>query len=139
MRANFLHKESIAFEDFGIANLQMVNGSVGTLNYTINAVEKNMEGSLTLFGEKGTVKIGGQYLNELEYFSVTDVPLPHLQKGNPANEYGFYTGSMSNHDKVYDNLIKTLADPAHPFINMSDILKVTTMIESIYENSPFIK
>ncbi len=63
MRANFHHSESMEFEDTGIANLIMKNGAIGTLNYTVNANQSNMEGSFTLFGEKGTVKIGGQYLN----------------------------------------------------------------------------
>jgi hypothetical protein len=68
-----------------------------------------MEGSLTLFGEKGTIKIGGQYLNELEYFDVCDMEQPpKLEAGNKANNYGEYKGSMSNHDKIYSNVREVL-------------------------------
>jgi UDP-N-acetyl-2-amino-2-deoxyglucuronate dehydrogenase len=135
-RNNALHKNSIEFEDNGVAQLKMKNGSIGTIHYTINSHHKNMEGSLTLFGEKGTVKIGGQYLNELEYFSVEGETFPGLPQGNPANHYGHYQGSMSNHDKVYEHLIKALDDPSHHFINSEETLKTIEIIEMIYKNSP---
>jgi len=63
-----------------------------------------MEGSLTIFAEKGTVKIGGQYLNELEYQCIENFEIKDLPLGNGPNNYGTYTGSMSNHDKVYENV-----------------------------------
>jgi predicted dehydrogenase len=138
IRHNYLHKDCLEFEDSGTAFFQMENDTIGSINYTINANEKNMEGSLTLFGEKGTVKVGGQYLNELEYFSVQGEKLPELPKGNPANEYGFYQGSMSNHDKVYENLIKALKDPSHPFIDAAEAIKSVEIIEKIYEASPLL-
>jgi predicted dehydrogenase len=136
IRKNFLHKGCIEFEDTGVAYLEMSNGAVGTINYTINSTDKNMEGSLTLFGEKGTVKIGGQYLNELEYFAVRGESEPNLQSGRPANQYGFYEGSMSNHDKVYEHLIRALDDPLYVFINSEETLKSIEIIEKIYNSSP---
>ena len=65
--SNYKHQNIIDFEDTGVIILRFSNNSIGTINYTVNSFSKNMEGSLTIFGEKGTVKIGGQYLNELEY------------------------------------------------------------------------
>ena len=62
----------IEFEDTGVVILKFYNGAIGTINYTVNSYEKNMEGSLTILAEKGTVKIGGQYLNELEYQNIED-------------------------------------------------------------------
>jgi predicted dehydrogenase len=138
VRYNFLHKNSIEFEDTGVAQLQMKNGSIGTINYTINTNNRNMEGSLTLFGENGTVKIGGQYLNELEYFSVAGESTPDLPKGNPANQYGYYEGSMSNHHKVYEHLVKALDDPSFHFINSDETLKTIEIIEKIYNASPLL-
>jgi predicted dehydrogenase len=135
-RQNFLHKDCIEFEDTGVAILKLESGAMGTINYTINSDHKNMEGSLTLFGEKGTVKIGGQYLNELEYFSVEGEKAPLLQQGKPGNQYGLYEGSMSNHDKVYEQLIKALEDPEHIFINSEETLKTIEIIEKIYNSSP---
>jgi UDP-N-acetyl-2-amino-2-deoxyglucuronate dehydrogenase len=138
IRANYMHKECVEFEDTGFASIKLKSGAIGTINYTINATAKNMEGSLTLFGEKGTVKIGGQYLNELDYFSVEGLTKPILAQGNPANQYGFYTGSMSNHGKVYENMLKALEDPSHPFIHMVETKDVTRFIETIYQSSPLI-
>jgi hypothetical protein len=54
------------------------------------------------------VKIGGQYLNELEYQNIEGFEI--LPKGNTANNYGQYQGSMSNHDKVYENVIEVLTN-----------------------------
>lgn len=132
--ANFAHP-SIAFEDTGAVIFEMVSGAIGSLNYNVNSFEKNMEGSVTVFGEKGTVKIGGQYLNELEYCCVEGILSPKLPPGNGANAYGFYTGSMSNHDKVYDNLIRALADQDHAFASAAEGLKTVEIIRKIYNNS----
>jgi UDP-N-acetyl-2-amino-2-deoxyglucuronate dehydrogenase len=129
---NFAH-DSIEFEDTGAVIFTMQNGAIGTLNYTVNSFAKNMEGSFTVFGEKGTVKVGGQYLNELEYFNVDGMDTPNLPKGNPANGYGYYQGSMSNHDKVYENLIKALQNDDHTFANGAEGLKTVEIIEMIYK------
>jgi len=137
-RHNFLHRDCIQFEDTGVAFLHMSNGSIGTLNYTINSEKKNMEGSLTLFGDKGTIKIGGQYLNELEYFSVREENYPDLPAGKSANRYGFYEGSMSNHDKVYEHMIKAINDPSYDFISSEETLKTIEIIEKIYRASPLL-
>jgi len=138
IRKNYLHKNCIQFEDTGVACLEMSNGAIGTLHYTINSSKKNMEGSFTLFGDKGTIKIGGEYLNELEYFAVEDVEPPSLDDGRPPNQYGLYQGSMSNHDKVYQQLVMALSDPGHLFINSEETLKTTEIIEKIYNSSPLL-
>lgn len=138
-RLNDLHKGIIEFEDCGMALIEMKNGSIGTLHYSINSFEKNMEGSFTLLGEKGTVKIGGEYLNELDYFSVLNETKPVLLSGNSANNYGFYEGSMSNHGKVYENLIRALNDPGHIMLEATEALKTVEIIENIYGASPMIR
>ena len=61
-----------------------------------------------------------------------DVEFPTLPKGNAANGYGFYQGSMSNHDKVYENLVKVLQDPLHDFASGEEGLKTVEIIEKIY-------
>jgi predicted dehydrogenase len=136
LTGNFAHP-SIEFEDTGVILFEMKSGAIGSMNYTVNSFNKNMEGSVAIFAENGTIKIGGEYLNELEYFNVAGMDAPVLPKGNPANGYGFYQGSMSNHDKVYENLIKALKDPTHLFASASEGLKTVEIIEKIYNANIF--
>jgi UDP-N-acetyl-2-amino-2-deoxyglucuronate dehydrogenase len=137
-RSNYFHREDVSFEDSGVAIIRLKNGVMGTVNYTINSYLKNMEGSLTIFGERGTVKIGGQYLNTLEYFNVDGLEQPTLPISSPSNEYGYYQGSMSNHDKVYETMINAIEDPSVPFVTMEEGLKTVEIIEKIYQHSPLI-
>lgn len=129
---NFNHKGIIEFEDTGAIVLQFSNGTIGTINYTVNSYQKNMEGSLTIFAENGTVKIGGQYLNELEYQNIKDYQITNLPEGNKPNNYGNYVGSMSNHDKVYKNVIDVLQNGASITTSAFEGLKTVEIIEKIY-------
>lgn len=130
---NFAHQGIIEFEDTGQVLFQFRNGIEGALNYTVNAHNKNMEGSLSIFGEKGTVKIGGQYLNELEYQNIDGYTINDLPLGKGANEYGNYSGSMSNHDMVYQNILEVLQHNAPIFTTAEDGLKTVEIIEEIYK------
>jgi predicted dehydrogenase len=138
LRSNFTHGSSIAFEDTGMALLQLQNGAMGTLQYTVNSYQRNMEGSIAIFGDRGTVKIGGQYLNNIDFFSVENEADPILPAGQASNHYGFYEGSMSNHDKVYQHLIRALDNPAYRFVEAAEALKTVEIIENIYTASPLI-
>ncbi len=129
---NYGHQGIIEFEDTGAVSLEFYNGAVGTINYSVNSYQKNMEGSITIFAEKGTVKIGGQYLNELEYQKFEDFEIKDLPQGNPPNEYGEYRGSMSNHDKVYKNIIDVLEHKGTIAANAFEGMKSVEIIEKIY-------
>jgi UDP-N-acetyl-2-amino-2-deoxyglucuronate dehydrogenase len=131
---NFAHKDLIEFEDTGVVALKFNNGALGTINYTVCSYDHNMEGSITLFAENGTVKIGGQYLNILEYQSLKDnYKIKFNDVSRPPNDYGFYKGSMSNHDKVYENVINVLTKQAKIQTNMLEGLKTVQIIEKIYK------
>lgn len=134
MLGNFKHPLTVQFEDTGVAILRFNNGAIGTLNYTVNAHSKNMEGSITIFGSNGTVKIGGEYLNELEYQDIEGYEIKNLPKGNPANDYGHYVGSMSNHGEVYKNVVETLRNGS-PMATGIDGLKTVEIIEKIYKGA----
>jgi UDP-N-acetyl-2-amino-2-deoxyglucuronate dehydrogenase len=136
--SNCNHQGAIDFEDTGTVLLEMQNGSIGTINYTVNSYQKNMEGSLTVFAEKGTVKIGGQYLNELSYQQIENYQLPVLPAGNKPNQYGNYEGSMSNHDKVYDNLAAVLQNKESISVSAYDGLKTVEIIERIYKAAIYL-
>jgi UDP-N-acetyl-2-amino-2-deoxyglucuronate dehydrogenase len=131
---NSAHQGIIEFEDCGGVALKFENDIIGTINYTVNSYKKNMEGSLTIFGEKGTVKIGGQYLNELVYQEIQDYVIEGIAPGNPSNHYGQYEGSMSNHAEVYRQLIAVLNGNTAITTNSFDGLKTVEIIEKIYQS-----
>jgi UDP-N-acetyl-2-amino-2-deoxyglucuronate dehydrogenase len=129
---NFNHKQSIEFEDTGVVILTFNKDVIGTLNYTVNSYNKNMEGSITIFAQNGTVKVGGQYLNELEYQSIKNYKIENLPQGNTANNYGTYMGSMSNHDKVYENIVDVIQKNASISTSAIEGFKTVEIIEKIY-------
>jgi predicted dehydrogenase len=129
---NYMHRHNVEFDDSGVIMLEFESGAIGTVNYTVNSFEKNMEGSITVFGEKGTVKVGGQYLNVLEHQRVENYEMQAVFEAKPANDYGYYQGSMSNHDKVYENVIEVLTKNGHIATNGFEGLKTVEIIEKIY-------
>jgi len=129
---NFAHQDIIEFEDSGVVILQFYSGAIGTINYSVNSFGKNMEGSLTILGEKGSIKIGGQYLNTLEYQCIEDYEIAVTDSGAGPNNYGNYVGSMSNHDKVYSNVIDVIQNGEEISTNFFEGLKTVEIIDRIY-------
>lgn len=130
--ANFAHKGMIEFEDSGIVLLEFFCGALGTINYSVNSYKHNMEGSLTILAERGSAKIGGEYLNRLDYQEIEGFAIADLPPGNTANMYGTYRGSMSNHDKVYENVIDVLRHGGSISANAFDGFKTVEIIDRIY-------
>jgi UDP-N-acetyl-2-amino-2-deoxyglucuronate dehydrogenase len=130
--ANSAHKDSIEFEDTGVAALKMKSGILGTMNWSINTYKKNSEIALTVIAEKGTISLGGEYLNELRYQQLEEPIIIREEKKGP-NDYIHYKGTMSHHKEVYENLILALEDKHHPFTNTYDGMKTVEMIEKIYK------
>ena len=103
------HKQPIEVEDTGVIAVEFENGAHGSFNYTTCATHKNFEGSLLLIGTEGTVKIGGEYLNTIDQFQVNGVDSYELEQSSAGpNDYGTYKGSMSNHDKVFEDIVATV-------------------------------
>jgi len=135
MTENYIHQDFIEFEDTGVILLRFDNGVLGTVHYTVNSYQKNMEGSITIFGENGTVKVGGQYLNVLEYQCIDNYVIKDLEDSRPPTDYGFYQGSMSNHDKVYENVINVLQNGESIITNALEGMKTVQIIEKIYSTA----
>ena len=131
--ADFTHKESTAFEDSGFVNFDFLNGGMGCINYSTAVANQNLESSMTIIGSKGSVKIGGQYMNEVEVCNVEDYEMPVLPEANPANDYGPYKGSAANHNYVIKNVIDTLKGRTSATTNALEGLKVVEIIERIYK------
>ena len=85
---DFIHQESTDFEDSGFISFDFINGGMGCINYSTAVAQQNLESSITIIGENGSVKIGGQYMNEVEVCNIKDYQMPILKASNPANDYG---------------------------------------------------
>lgn len=131
--ADFNHKETTEFEDSGLVNFRFVNGGMGCINYSTSVWDTNLESSITILGSRGSVKVGGQYMNEVEYCHVKDYEMPQLPASNPANDYGSYKGSAANHHYIIENVVDTLKNKTSATTNALEGLKVVEIIERIYE------
>ncbi|MBK6388988.1 MAG: Gfo/Idh/MocA family oxidoreductase [Saprospiraceae bacterium] len=136
LASNVCHREIIDFDDQGVAILRFESGVLGTIHYSINAFEKNMESSLTVLAEHGSIRIGGLSANTIEYqhksgsaFSIPDTTT-HI------NQYPNYAGSVSNHHFVYDQVLNGLQSNVYNVQSAYEAMKTVELIERIYALSP---
>ncbi|WP_421775343.1 Gfo/Idh/MocA family protein [Gracilimonas sp.] len=130
---NFTHPELKDFDDSGFAQFEFVKGGMGSINYSTSCWDKNMESSITVIGTKGSFKVGGQYMNEVEYCHIEDYEMPELAKTNPPNDYGPFKGSAANHHYVIENVVETLNGKSEATANAFEGMKVVSIIEQIYK------
>jgi len=130
--ADFSHKHLTDFEDTGVVTFDFVNGGMGSLNYSTSVWDANLESSITIIGSKGTVKVAGQYMNDVTYCHIKDYVMPELSPSNPPNDYGLYKGSAQNHHYVIENVVEKLTDKGTITTNVLEGLKVVDIIERIY-------
>ncbi|MBA2423712.1 MAG: Gfo/Idh/MocA family oxidoreductase [Chitinophagales bacterium] len=128
---NHLHSTELK-DDSGIISFHFVNGGMGCFNYSTSVWDSNLESSMTIIGEKGSVKVGGQYMEKIEYCHISNYEMPSLPASNPANDYGTYQGSAANHHFVIQNVIDTLNGKATIATNAGEGMKVVEIIERIY-------
>lgn len=127
----------IEIEDFVMSMLYWDNDTIGNLEFTMNTFPHNLECSLTVMGEAGTVKLSGSAMNEIEIWEVKDYPRPPISEGLPPNVYagGLYQGSCPNHIYVYQDLVKALGSANHIYINGKEARKSLYIVNAIYESS----
>jgi predicted dehydrogenase len=132
---DFNHAQLTDFEDSGVVSFDFVHGGSGILSYSTAVWDKNFESSVTIIAAKGTIKIGGQYMNQVEYCHVENYTMPELPPTNPGNDYGYYTGSAQNHHYVIEHVIKALNNDETAHVTLPEEgLKVVEIIEKIYKN-----
>lgn len=129
---NLMHINTTDFDDNLCFILEGKDGLMISLNASTCAYGKNMEGSITILGETGSVKIGGQYMNTIEYSNIKDFILPAINIEGHNNQYGHYEGSMSNHHLVIQNVMDTLDGKASAMTSAEEGLQVVQMIEDMY-------
>jgi len=123
----------IETEDSGCAMLKFTSNTLGSLVWTTCVYNKNYEGSITIIGENGTIKIGGQYLNKIEYWDVSGYPLSDkINFDDKPNQYGKYQGTSSNHDKVIKAFIEKLLKKDVVVVDGGEGMRSIAAIEKIY-------
>ena len=132
--SNFAHQHSTEFnDDSGLVTFEFINGGLGCFNYSTAVWDKNLESSMTIIGEKGSVKVGGQYMEHVEYCHINNYRMPELAPPNPPNDYGHYKGSAANHHQLIENVIETLTGKSTITTNALEGMKVVEIIERIYQ------
>jgi UDP-N-acetyl-2-amino-2-deoxyglucuronate dehydrogenase len=123
----------IEVEDTGIAILKFRNGALGVIEVTMLTYPRNLEGSITILGEKGTVKIGGTAVNRVETWQFTDYDdddkVIEAAATNPPTVYGF------GHEAYYRNVLDVLRGQARPDTDGRSGRKSLELILGIYESA----
>jgi UDP-N-acetyl-2-amino-2-deoxyglucuronate dehydrogenase len=123
---NFNHQHSTEFEDSGFVSFDFKDGGIGTLNYSTAVWDKNLESSITIIAENGSVKVGGQYMDTVEYCHIKDYNLPTELKN---------VAVVQNHQFVIENIVSVLHNQKAISVNALEGMKVVEIIERIYSNS----
>ena len=123
----------IETEDTGVAVLKFASGALGTIEVTMLTYPKNMEGSVTVLGEKGTAKIGGTAVNRIEHWDFAeadpDDALARAADTDPPTVYGF------GHEGYYRNVLAVLRGEAEPDTDGRAGRKSLELILGIYESA----
>jgi predicted dehydrogenase len=136
---DFNHEQITEFEDSGIITFDLAAGGVGSISYSTSIYQSNFESSITVIAEKGTAKIGGQYMNSVEYCHVGGAKKPTITDNEIFNDYGSYKGSASNHQQVIDNVIKSIAGIESQDVSLDDGVIVVDIIDKIYQKRKISK
>lgn len=124
---------NIEVEDMGMGIIKFRNGALGMVEVTMNTFPRNLEGSITVMGENGTVKIGGIAVNKIEHWEFKDYDdddrLVNDTTTMPSSVYGFgHTGFLSN-------VVEVLQGKAEPKTDGRDGRKSLEMILAMYESA----
>jgi len=129
---DFNHQDATEFEDSGIVQFDFLKEGIGTINFSTSVWDRNMESSITIIAEKGSVKIGGQYMDKVEYCHIDHYTMPELPPSPAGNDYGTYKGSASNHNLLIQNVIDVVNNESVMTTTPEEGLAVVQLIERIY-------
>lgn len=129
---DFNHEELTEFEDSGIITFDFKSGGIGSFNFSTSVWQENLESSITIIAEYGSVKVGGQYMEQVEKCLIKDYDLPELAQTNECNDYGTYKGSAQNHHLLYENIADMLNRNVKLRTQLDESVKLIEVIEQIY-------
>lgn len=123
-------RRDIEAEDTGVISLKWRSGALGSMNVTMLTYPKNLEGSITILGEKGTVRIGGMAVNEVQHWEFEDTDPDDVK----VKEASYATTSVYGfgHPLYYDNVIKVMRGEAEPETDGREGLKSLELIIATY-------
>lgn len=130
--ADFNHKELTAFEDSGMITFEFESGGMGNLNFSTAVWDKNLESSMTVIAAQGSIKVGGQYMDKVEYCHIKDYDMPTLPPTLPGNDYGAYKGSAANHHYIIENVVSVLQEGATINADCREGREVVKIINNFY-------
>jgi UDP-N-acetyl-2-amino-2-deoxyglucuronate dehydrogenase len=124
----------IEVEDSGVAAIRWRNGALGSINVTMLAYPKNLEGSITILGEKGTVRLGGVAVNRIEHWEFADSDPEDDARWQAAS---YQTSSVygQGHVLYYDNVIKALRGEAPAETDGREGLRSLELLVAIYQSA----
>ncbi len=131
---NFNHQSLTEFEDSGVVTFDFINGGTGSLNFSTSVWNSNLISSLTIIGEKGSVKIGGQYMNVIQHCHIENYTQPVIHPHESYNDYGIYKCSATNHQFVIENIVHLLKGRPYDLPSPDESIAVIGMIERIYNS-----
>lgn len=119
-------------EDIGMAVVKFKNGSIATIEGTVNVYPKNLEETLYLFGEKGTVKLGGTSCNNIDVWDFadqreTDLNNKNLQEAT-SNVYG------NGHTSLFADVVDAIRTGREPYVSAIDGRNALEMVLAIYKS-----
>lgn len=128
---------AIETEDTVNAIIEFESRVTANLEFTICAYPRNLECSLTILGEKGSVKIGGPAMNRCELWEIKNSPIPKIAPGLEPNKYdgGKYVGSCPNHSYIYKNLTDVLLRGKIPTTTANEALESIKIIDAIKKSN----
>jgi UDP-N-acetyl-2-amino-2-deoxyglucuronate dehydrogenase len=127
--------QPIESEDLGSAVIEFDSGAMGSITWTTLSHGQNQEGSITIISERGTIKIGGPYLNKIDYWDVSGILEPiALSQVDKPNDYGSFKGSSSNHHLVYESIWNENHSGVIQTVDGVEGLKSIEAIETIYRS-----
>ena len=122
----------IEAEDTGVAAIRWRNGALGSINVSMLTYPQNLEGSITILGEKGTVRVGGLAVNRIDEWRFADEHADDARIRDASYEttsvYGF------GHPLYYDNVIKVLRGEAEPETDGREGMKSLELLTAIYRS-----
>lgn len=131
--ANQFH-DYIECEDIGVAVVKFKNGALGTIEGTTNVFPKNLEETLYVFGEKGTVKLGGKSVNTIDVWEFADIVEDDgaIRAGlseQTENVYG------NGHTPLYADMISAIENNRAPYIGLDDGKRALELVLAVYESA----